>query len=86
MRAWGSYLVQDKMIEGKEAVVRMGAYRGMRGRIKSATATHVQMELEAQVRLAAPPSTAAAACLPPLGLLPRAPPQGPGAAAVSRKC
>lgn len=41
---------KDRLLEGKEVVVRKGPYRGLKGRIVSATATHVRVELEAQMR------------------------------------
>lgn len=41
---------QDRTLEGKRMQVKRGAYRSMWGTIKSATATHVRMELEAQMK------------------------------------
>ncbi len=43
-------LSQDKMLEGRSITIKKGAHRGMRGRIISATATHVRLELEAQMK------------------------------------
>ncbi|PRW59844.1 transcription elongation factor SPT5-like protein 1 [Chlorella sorokiniana] len=41
---------QDKMLEGRSITIRKGPFRGMRGRVISATATHVRLELEAQMK------------------------------------
>ena len=41
---------QDRLLEGREITIRKGPYRGMRGRVVSATATHVRMELQAQMK------------------------------------
>jgi transcription elongation factor SPT5 len=41
---------QDKLLENKVVDIRKGPYRGMRGRIVSATPTHVRVELEAQMK------------------------------------
>ena len=42
--------VQDKILEGRSITIKKGPYRGMRGRVISATATHVRLELEAQMK------------------------------------
>lgn len=49
-RSFVSLLLQDKLLEGRSITIRKGPYRGMRGRIMSATATHVRLELEAQMK------------------------------------
>ncbi|EFN50704.1 hypothetical protein CHLNCDRAFT_142577 [Chlorella variabilis] len=41
---------QDKMLEGRSITIKKGPFRGMRGRVISATATHVRLELEAQMK------------------------------------
>lgn len=41
---------QDRLIIGKTVEIGKGPFRGMRGRIKSATPTHVRVELEAQMK------------------------------------
>lgn len=41
---------KDRLLEGKDVVVKRGPYRGLKGRIVSATATHFRVELEAQMR------------------------------------
>ncbi|KAL4420140.1 hypothetical protein ABPG77_010356 [Micractinium sp. CCAP 211/92] len=41
---------QDKMLEGKSITIKKGPFRGMRGRVISATPTHVRLELEAQMK------------------------------------
>lgn len=41
---------QDKMLEGKTITIKKGPFRGMRGRVMSATPTHVRLELEAQMK------------------------------------
>eukprot|EP00887_Chlorella_sp_A99_P006595 scaffold3.g6595.t1 len=41
---------QDRLLEGREITIRKGPYRGMKGRVVSATATHVRMELQAQMK------------------------------------
>lgn len=47
----GRLLTQhDKLLEGKKVDIRKGPYRGMRGTIKSATGTHVRVELEARMQ------------------------------------
>jgi transcription elongation factor SPT5 len=38
------------MLEGRSITIKKGPYRGMRGRVISATATHVRLELEAQMK------------------------------------
>jgi transcription elongation factor SPT5 len=38
------------MLEGRTVTIKKGAFRGMRGRIISATSTHVRLELEAQMK------------------------------------
>lgn len=43
-------LPQDKLLEGKVITIKKGPYRGMRGRVITASGTHVRLELEAQVR------------------------------------
>ena len=40
----------DKLLEGKKVEVKKGPYRGMRGTIKSATGSHVRVELEARMQ------------------------------------
>ncbi len=41
---------QDRQLEGQKVTIKSGAYRGMKGTVKSATATHLRVELEAQMR------------------------------------
>ena len=41
---------QDKLLEGRSITIKKGSFRGMRGRVISATATHVRLELEAQMK------------------------------------
>lgn len=38
------------MLEGRSLTIKKGPFRGMRGRVISATATHVRLELEAQMK------------------------------------
>ena len=40
----------DKLLEGRQVDIKKGPYRGMRGTIKSATGTHVRVELEARMQ------------------------------------
>ena len=40
----------DKLLEGKKVDIKKGPYRGMRGTIKSATGSHVRVELEARMQ------------------------------------
>ena len=40
----------DKLLEGRQVDIKKGPYRGMRGTIKSATSTHVRVELEARMQ------------------------------------
>jgi transcription elongation factor SPT5 len=41
---------QDRQLEGQDVTIKTGPYRGMRGKVKSATATHLRVELEAQMK------------------------------------
>ncbi|GAB4821977.1 hypothetical protein N2152v2_009023 [Parachlorella kessleri] len=41
---------QDKLLEGKVITIKKGPYRGMRGRVITASGTHVRLELEAQMK------------------------------------
>jgi transcription elongation factor SPT5 len=41
---------QDRQLEGQKVKIKLGPYRGMTGTVKSATATHLRVELEAQMR------------------------------------
>ena len=41
---------QTRMLEGRKVDIKRGPYRGMRGTIKSATPTHLRVELEAQYK------------------------------------
>jgi transcription elongation factor SPT5 len=40
----------DKLLEGRKVDIKKGPYRGMRGTIKSATGSHVRVELEARMQ------------------------------------
>lgn len=41
---------QDRLLEGREVVIKKGPYRGMSGKIKNATGSHVRVELQAQMK------------------------------------
>lgn len=41
---------QTRILEGRKVDIKRGPYRGMRGTIKSATPTHLRVELEAQYK------------------------------------
>jgi len=41
---------QDRQLEGQDVKIKMGPYRGMKATIKSATATHLRVELDAQMK------------------------------------
>ncbi|KAG7669634.1 hypothetical protein Ndes2437B_g05814 [Nannochloris sp. 'desiccata'] len=41
---------QDRQLEGQTVTIKSGPYRGMQGRVKSATATHLRVELDAQMK------------------------------------
>ena len=46
---------QDRLLEGKSVRIRAGPYRGMKGTVKNATATHMRVELEAQYKVVSIP-------------------------------
>lgn len=41
---------QDKLLEGREIMIRKGPYRGMKGRIIAIAPTHCRVELQAQMK------------------------------------
>lgn len=60
VRGYGGYsgrqtAQQDRLLEGKIVKVKSGPYRGMKGTVKSATASHIRIELEAQYKVVSIP-------------------------------